>query len=73
LSRDLTWLFHFNTQYMEELINRLKEKLGLNDAQALEAITIIKDYAKQKLPLFSGAIEKMFDKYVPKEDEDFLP
>jgi len=73
MSRDLTWLFHFNRQYMEELINRLKEKLGLNDAQAFEAITIIKDYAKEKLPLFSGAIEKMFDKYTPEEDEDFLP
>jgi len=57
---------------MEELIKQLKEKLGLNDAQAFEAITIIKDYAKEKLPLFSGAIEKLFDKYSPKEDEDFL-
>lgn len=57
---------------MEELINRLKEKIGISETQALQAITIIKDYAKEKLPLFSGAIEKMFDKYAPKEDEDFL-
>ena len=58
---------------MEELIKRLKENLGINDAQALQAISIIKDYAKEKFPLFSGAIEKMFDKYSPKDDDDFLP
>ncbi len=57
---------------MEELINQLREKVGISNEQALQAITIIKDYAKEKFPIFSGAIEKMFDKYAPKEDEDFL-
>ncbi len=58
---------------MEELINRLKNEAGLTDAQALQAITIIKDFAKEKFPVFSGAIEKLFTKYGPKEDEDFMP
>ena len=58
---------------MQELIDRLKNEVGLTEKQALQSITIIKDYAKQKLPLFSGAIEKMFDKYSPKnQEEDFL-
>ena len=57
---------------MQELIDRLKNEAGLTDEQALQSITIIKDYAKQKLPIFSGAIEKMFDKYAPKEQDDFL-
>ena len=58
---------------MQELIDRLKSEVGLTEKQALQSITIIKDYAKQKLPLFSGAIEKMFDKYSPKDkEEDFL-
>lgn len=56
---------------MQELIDRLKNEAGLSDEQAMQSITIIKDYAKQKLPLFSGAIEKMFSKYSPKQD-DFL-
>jgi hypothetical protein len=31
-----------------------------------------KGFAKEKFPVFAGAIEKMFDKYRPKEEEDFL-
>jgi hypothetical protein len=38
----------------------------------VKAITLVKDFAKEKFPLFSGAIEKVFTKYAPKEDEDFL-
>jgi hypothetical protein len=57
---------------MEELINRLKQK-GLTQQQALDAITVIKDYAKEKFPVFAGAIEGMFSKYAPKDDDDFMP
>ena len=57
---------------MQELIDRLKNEAGLTEEQAMQSITIIKDYAKQKLPLFSGAIEKMFSKYSPKQQDDFL-
>jgi hypothetical protein len=57
---------------MQDLIDRLKTEAGLTDAQALKSITIIKDFAKQKLPIFSGAIENMFSKYAPKEQDDFL-
>mgnify|MGYP000393803884 CR=1 FL=1 len=57
---------------MQELIDQLKAELALNDEQAFKAITIVKDFAKSKFPLFSGAIEKVFTKYGPKEEEDFL-
>ncbi len=57
---------------MQELIDRLTSQAGLSNEQALQAITIIKDYAKEKFPLFSGAIEQMFKKYSPKEEDDFL-
>jgi len=57
---------------MQELINRLKQK-GLTQQQALDAITVIKDYAKEKFPLFAGAIENMFSKYSPKDEDDFMP
>ena len=57
---------------MEELITRLKQK-GLTQQQALDAITVIKDYAKEKFPVFAGAIESMFSKHAPKDDDDFMP
>lgn len=57
---------------MQELIERLKSEAGLTEEQATQAITVIKEFAKQKLPLFSGAIDSMFGKYASKKDEDFL-
>jgi hypothetical protein len=56
---------------MKELIDKLKAE-GLTEQQALKAIEIIKDFAKQKFPIFSGAIEKVFEKYNPKNEDDFL-
>jgi hypothetical protein len=57
---------------MQELIDRLKAE-GLSEQQAFKAIEIIKDFAKEKFPLFGGAIDKLFDKYRPKDEEDFMP
>lgn len=56
---------------MKELIDRLMAQ-GLTEQQALKSIEVVKDFAKEKFPIFSGAIEKMFDKYKPKEEDDFL-
>jgi hypothetical protein len=56
---------------MQELIDRLKTQVGLTDEQAAQTITVIKDYAKEMMPMFSGAIDQMFDKY-SKKDDDFL-
>lgn len=56
---------------MKELIDRLVAT-GLSEQQAMKAIEVVKDFAKEKFPVFAGAIEKMFDKYKPKEEEDFL-
>jgi hypothetical protein len=57
---------------MDELINRLKLK-GLTQQQATDAISVIKDYAKEKFPVFAGAIEGMFSKHAPKDEDDFMP
>lgn len=57
---------------MKELIEELRKELNLSEDQALKAIQIIKEFAKKKLPLFSGAIDKLFDKYAPKQEEDFM-
>jgi hypothetical protein len=56
---------------MLELIERLKAE-GLTEQQAFKAIDIIKNFAKEKFPMFGGAIDKLFDKYGPKEEDDFL-
>lgn len=56
---------------MQDLLDRLKEA-GLTDEQAYKAIEIIKDFTKEKFPIFSGAIEKLFDKYKPSDKDDFL-
>ncbi len=57
---------------MQELIDKLKAEAGLNDKQAWQAITIVKDFAKSKFPMFGGAIEKAFTKHAKKDGEDFL-
>ncbi len=56
---------------MKELIDRLVAT-GLTEQQAMKAIEVVKDFAREKFPVFAGAIEKMFDKYRPKEEEDYL-
>jgi hypothetical protein len=56
---------------MKELIDRLMAQ-GLTEQQALKSIEVVKDFAKEKFPVFAGAIEKMFDKYKPKDEDDFL-
>jgi len=57
---------------MSELIKRLMAE-GLTEQQAYKAIEIMKDFAKEKFPLFGGAIDKLFDKYKPKDEDDFMP
>ena len=56
---------------MKELIDRLVAT-GLTEQQALKSIEVVKDFAKEKFPIFSGAIEKIFDKYKPRDEDDFL-
>ena len=57
---------------MEELIERLKERAGLTNDQAIKAIDVIKGFTKEKFPMFAGAIDKLFEKHGPAEREDFL-
>jgi hypothetical protein len=56
---------------MQDLIKRLMAE-GLTEKQALKSIEIVKNFAKEKFPIFAGAIEKVFDKYAPKDEDDFL-
>ena len=44
---------------MQELIERLIGA-GLSNEQALKAIEIIKNFTKEKFPMFAGAIDGLF-------------
>ena len=57
---------------MKDLIDRLMAE-GLTEQQAYKAIDVIKNFAKEKFPIFGGAIDKLFDKYGAKNDDDFMP
>lgn len=67
--RQVVLLIHTS---MNELIDRMKAE-GLTEEQAYKAIDIIKNFTKEKFPLFSGAIDKLFDKYDSRPDDDFMP
>ena len=56
---------------MQELIDRLKLHAGLTDEQALKSIEVVKQFTKEKFPLFAGAVDKLFDKYGV-DNDDFL-
>jgi hypothetical protein len=57
---------------MKELIDKLMAE-GLTEQQALKVIEIIKNFTKDKFPFFAGAVDKLFDKYGTKAEEDFMP
>ncbi len=57
---------------MKELIEQLMKEAGISEKQAMDAIRIIKEFAKRKFPVFGGAIDKLFDKYAPKQEDDFM-
>ncbi len=55
---------------MQDLVQRLMAE-GLTEQQAYKAIDVIKNFTKEKFPMFGGAIDDLFDKYKEKDD-DFL-
>lgn len=46
---------------MQELIDRLVNKAGLSESQALNALETIKDFVVEKFPMMEGAIDKLFN------------
>jgi hypothetical protein len=56
---------------MQELIERLKQTAGLSTEQATQSIEVIKNFTKEKFPMFASAIDSLFSE--KKEDDDFMP
>jgi hypothetical protein len=44
---------------MQELINRVTEKAGINAEQAAKAVDAIKDFVKEKFPMMAGAVDNL--------------
>lgn len=47
---------------VNELVDRLKEKVGLSDDQASQVIETLKDFVVEKYPMLQGAVENIFGK-----------
>lgn len=45
---------------VNELVDRLKQHVGLNDEQANQVINTIKDFVVEKYPMLQGAINNVF-------------
>lgn len=56
---------------MQDLIERLKTE-GFTEEQAYKAIEVIKNFTKEKFPMFGGAIDDLFDKYKSGNEDDFM-
>ena len=46
---------------MEELVRMIREKAGISEEQALQAVEAVKEYVKEKFPMLGGAVDKLFD------------
>jgi hypothetical protein len=59
---------------MNELLQQLKDKAGLNDEQALKAIETMKEFIQGKVPpMFSGFVDTFFaDGNAAGIDDSFL-
>lgn len=47
--------------YMQELIDKLKNEAGLTEEQAKKTLEVIKDFVVEKFPMMGGAVEKLLE------------
>jgi len=50
---------------MQELVNHLKEKVGITEEQAVKAVEAVKDFVKEKFPMMAGAVDNLLGQYAP--------
>jgi hypothetical protein len=54
---------------MQDLITRLQSEAGLEPAKAQLALDVVKNYTKEKFPMFADAIDKLFEEGVDEQDD----
>ena len=47
---------------VNELVDRLKDRVGLSDEQANQVLETLKDFVVEKYPMLQGAVENIFGK-----------
>lgn len=59
---------------MQEVVQLLKDKAGLNDEQAVKAFEVVKEYIHSKVPpMFKGVVDNFLGTAAPAHaDDDFL-
>lgn len=57
---------------MTDLIEKLKLSVGITDEQAIKAIEVIKNYTKEKFPMFGSAIDNVFKNGKTEDKDDIL-
>jgi hypothetical protein len=45
---------------VNELVDRLKTKVGLSDEQANQVLDTLKDFVVEKYPMLQGAVDSLF-------------
>ena len=45
--------------FMQELIDKLKENAGVTDEQAKKVLETIKEYVTEKFPMLGGAVDSL--------------
>jgi hypothetical protein len=46
---------------MQELVSLIRERSGISEEQAIQAVEAMKDYVKEKFPMLGGAVDKLFE------------
>lgn len=57
---------------MKELVDKLQAAAGLNATQAEQALDVIKNFVKEKFPMFADAVDKLFEGGESEADDDYL-
>ena len=57
---------------MQELLDKLQSEAGLNAGQAQQALEVVKNFTKQRFPMFADAIDKLFESEEGGGKDDFL-
>jgi hypothetical protein len=47
---------------VNELVDRLKDRVGLSDEQANQVVETLKNFVVEKYPMLQGAVENIFGK-----------
>ena len=58
---------------MQEVVQLLKDKAGLNDEQAVKAFEVVKEYIHSKVPpMFKGVVDNFLGAAAPAGSDDVL-